>query len=120
MINVKVGEKVSQNYSDRILVITEINEDLKHLVFDNGMCIDFMYFGSDYEQLKLKNKSHVMKKAWYVAKIFASKFGGSAYQYMSTALRDAWASSSTDRTCQTLRGRWVTPSSLTRGERILS
>ena len=37
------------------------------------------------------NKRDLMIKAWEYAKYAAAKMGGKAYQYMSPALRKAWA-----------------------------
>lgn len=36
-------------------------------------------------------KKAIMKKAWQIAKAAASRFGGSSREYLSGALRQAWA-----------------------------
>lgn len=41
--------------------------------------------------MKTITKSTIMKKAWEIAKTACSKFGGSAKEYFSEALRLTWA-----------------------------
>jgi len=82
--NLKIGDKVSVN--DRIETVVYLSG--QKVGTSGGALYDHECFLS---ALKCKNKSHVLKQAWKIAKNAAKIFGGKASQYLSQSMKKAWA-----------------------------
>lgn len=82
--NLKIGDKVSVN--GRIESVVYLKSG--RVGTSSGALYSSEIFVS---ALKLKNKSHVLKMAWKIAKNAAKLFGGKASQYLSQSMKKAWA-----------------------------
>jgi hypothetical protein len=61
----------------------------------NDWTKDSRYIVKEYIKVTPKvlksRKSRVMKEAWRIAKIGAENFGGTSREYLSVAMKEAWA-----------------------------